>query len=61
MPLAEAGLVTENANEKTNIEDMVELDVEQDFQIISEEVSEREGAKRPTAQRCAATRGRPRV
>jgi small subunit ribosomal protein S1 len=37
LPLAEAGLVTENANEKTNIEDMVDLDVEQDFQIISEE------------------------
>lgn len=38
MPLAEAGLVTENANERSNIEDMVVLDVERDFQIISEEV-----------------------
>jgi len=37
LPLAEAGLVTENANERSNIEDMVVLDVERDFQIISEE------------------------
>ncbi|GMI41319.1 hypothetical protein TrCOL_g575 [Triparma columacea] len=37
LPLAEAGLVTENANEKQQIEDMVTLDVERDFQIISEE------------------------
>lgn len=37
LPLAEAGLITEGANEKHSIEDMVILDVEREFQIISEE------------------------
>jgi len=37
LPLAEAGLITEGANEKHSITDMVTLDVERDFQIISEE------------------------
>jgi len=37
LPLAEAGLITEAANEKQQIEEMVQLDVEREFQIISEE------------------------
>lgn len=37
LPLAEAGLITEASKERANIEDMVELDVEREFQIISDE------------------------
>ena len=39
LPLHEAGLVTNAGDDKAPIEDMVKLDVERDFQIISEEVS----------------------
>merc|ERR1711981_144154 len=37
LPLHEAGLVTNAGDDKAPIEDMVKLDVERDFQIISEE------------------------